>query len=108
MSANPNLSLTKNIKLNVSSRHPHITDRIRNLIATSDHNESTLTEEEYELYECADEVVFIGVSRHDQLQTVIEYEVDGFSAAHDNFVKALKGFASTSVRVLEEHQVNTR
>ena len=79
--------------------------RIRALLTTSDHDESTLDENEYDLYECSDEVEFVSVSRHDQLQTAVEYEAGDAPFAHANFLKALKGFPDTSVRVLDELMV---
>lgn len=91
-----------NYRIRVSSKHPHVADKIRSLLTTSNHNENSLAENEYDLFECGDEVVFISVSRHDQLQTMIEYESEGAPAAHMNFVNALKGFPDTGVRVLEE------
>lgn len=93
---------TTSYQIRVSSRHPHVAARILSLLTTSRHNESTLAENEYDLYECSDEVVFIGVSKHDELQTQIEYEADAEPDAHADFVKALTGFPDTSVRVLEQ------
>jgi len=92
-------------RIKVSSKHPHVAARIRSLLATSSHNVDTLAENEYDLFECGDEVVFISVSKHDQCQTMIEYEAEGEPAAHLNFVNALKGFPDTGVRVLDEHPV---
>ncbi len=97
-----NMPSTTNYRIRVSSRHPHVASRIRALLTTSDHNESSLGENEYDLYECSDEVVFLSVSKHDQLQTSVEYEASGAPGAHVNFVKALKGFPDTSVRILDE------
>jgi len=105
MSAASEYDATTSYKIKVSSHHPHISSRILALLASSDHDEDTLTEGEYDLYECADEVVFNRVLRQDQLQTIIEYEVEGQKAAHENFVKALKGFSGTSVRVMLEHEI---
>ena len=79
--------------------------RIRALLTTSDHDESTLDENEYDLYECSDEVEFLSVIRHDPLQTAVEYEAADEPLAHTNFLKALKGFPDTSVRVLDEMMV---
>ena len=93
---------TTSYKIRVSSRHQHVASRIRALLTTSNHDESTLDENEYDLYECSDEVEFLSVSRHDQLQTAVEYEAGDTPVAHANFVKALKGFPDTSVRVLDE------
>ena len=109
-------------QISVSSRHPHVAARIRAIVATSEHNEDSLAEHEYELYECGDEVLLISVNRHDQFQTTMEYEADNTPSAlssasvsaspntspsaspsaHSNFLQALKGFPDTSVRVLEE------
>ncbi|MFK7993209.1 MAG: hypothetical protein AB8B87_03665 [Granulosicoccus sp.] len=94
-----------NYRIKVSSKHPHVAARIRSLLVTSSHNENSLAENEYDLFECGDEVVFISVSRHDQLQTMIEYEAIGAPEAHTNFVDALMGFPDTGVRVLEEKTV---
>jgi len=93
---------TISYKVRISSRHPHVASRIRALLTTSDHDESTLDENEYDLYECSDEVEFLSVTRHDQWQTAVEYEAGDTPRAHANFVKALKGFPETSVRVLDE------
>ena len=89
-------------QISVSSRHPHVAERIRAIVATSEHNEDSLAEHEYDLYECGDEVLLISVNRHDQFQTMMEYEADNTPSAHSNFLQALKGFPDTSVRVLEE------
>lgn len=96
---------TTSYRIRVSSKHPHVAARIRSLLTTSSHNEHSLAENEYDLYECGDEVIFISVAKHDQLQTMIEYEADGTPRAHTNFVKALKGFPDTGVRILEERTV---
>ncbi len=91
---------TSSYQIRVSSRHPHVAARILSLLSSSRHNESALAENEYELYECSDEVVFIGISKHDELQTHIEYEADSEPDAHADFLNALTGFPDTSVRVL--------
>ncbi len=89
-------------QIRVSSRHPHVAARILSLLTTSRHNENTLAENEYDLYECSDEVVFLDISKHDELQTQIEYEADSEPDAHAEFISALTGFPDTSVRVLEQ------
>ena len=68
-------------QISVSSRHPHVAARIRAIVATSEHNEDSLAEHEYELYECGDEVLLISVNRHDQFQTTMEYEADNTPSA---------------------------
>lgn len=75
------------------------------MLSTSNHNESTLSEEDYDLYECSDELEIISVSRHDQLQTQLEYEADSSPEAHANFLNALRAFPQTSVRVLAESEL---
>lgn len=89
----------------MASEHPHIASHIRAMLSTSNHDESTLSEEDYDLYECSDEVEIISVSKHDQLQTQLEYESDGSEGAHANFLKALRAFPQTSVRVMEERVI---
>lgn len=96
------MEVMTNYRIRVSSKHPHVAARIRSLLTTSSHDEDSLAENEYDLFECGDEVIFISVSRHDQLQTMIEYEAEDSPSAHTNFVNALKGFPDTGVRVLEE------
>lgn len=96
------MELTTSYRIRVSSKHPHVASRIRALLSTSVHNEKSLSENEYDLYECSDEIVFLSVSRHDQLQTMIEYEADSKPGAHGNFVAALKCFPDTGVRVMDE------
>lgn len=86
----------------VSSRYPHIAARIRDIVATSVHNEAKMSDHEYDLYECSDEVAFISVNKHDQLQTTMEYEVEDGNLSHLKLLEALQGFPDTSVRVLEE------
>lgn len=95
-------SLTTSYRITVASSHPHTASHIRSMLSTSNHDESTLSEEDYDLYECSDEVEIISVSKHDQLQTHLEYESGGSELAHANFVKALRAFPQTSVRVLDE------
>lgn len=92
-------------RVQVSSRHPHVAARILSLLRSSRHNEARLDENEYDLYECSDEVAFISLSKHDPLQTHIEYEADDPQRTHINFIKALKRFPDTSVRVLAEQAV---
>lgn len=99
------ISSTTSYCVRVASRHPHIASHIRAMLSTSNHDESTLSEEDYDLYECSDEVEIISVSKHDQLQTQLEYESDGSPVAHVNFLKALRAFPQTSVLILNESPV---
>jgi hypothetical protein len=89
-------------QIKVSSRYPHIAARIRDIVASSAHNESSLSDHEYDLYECSDDVAFISVNKHDLLQTTMEYEVIDGAYSHLKLLEALQGFPDTSVRVLEE------
>jgi|GEM_PF-1987323 len=96
------MELATSYTIKVSSKHPHVADRIRSLLVTSGHNTNKLNENEYDLFECGDEINFISLFKHDPLQTMIEYEADSAPGAHLNFVNALKGFPDTGVRVLQE------
>ena len=100
-----NMQSTISYQISVYSRHPHVAARIRAIVATSEHNEDSLAEHEYDLYECGDEVLLISVNKHDQFQTMMEYEANNTPGAHTNFLNALKGFPDTSVRVLEEKTI---
>lgn len=99
------MQLTTSYRIRVSSKHPHVASRIRALLSSSAHNEKALSDSEYELFECSDEVVFLSVSKYDQLQTMIEYEADNNPTAHGNFVSALKCFPDTGVRIMDEQVV---
>ncbi len=89
----------------ISCRHPHISARIYTLLSSSEHDENFLTENDYDVYECSDELEIISVSRIDQLQVQVEYESENTPVGHQNFVSALTGFPDTSVRVLEEEKL---
>lgn len=92
-------------KVNVSSRHEHVAEQIHSLLKTSSHDQYQLPENEYDLFECCDEVEMLGVSRLDDFQTLIEYEADGSLVTHQNLVQALTGFPGTSAQVLTERTI---
>lgn len=101
----PTMNETTYFKVNISSRHEHVADQIHSLLRTSAHDESRLPEEQYDLFECCDEVVMLQVSRLDDFQTLIEYEAEGSLTPHVNLVQALTGFPGTSAQILAEHAI---
>lgn len=99
------IAATTSYTVQINCRHPHTSARIHTLLSSSEHDENFLTENDYDVYECSDELEIISVSRIDQLQVLVEYESKTTPNGHQNFINALTGFSGTSVRVLEEEKL---
>lgn len=99
------IAATTSYTVQISCRHPHTSARIHTLLSSSEHDENVLTENDYDVYECSDELEIISVSRIDQLQVLVEYESKITANGHQNFINSLTGFPETNVRVLLEQKL---